>query len=440
MSAAPGAGPASPAAPTPAPAPFVPAPASAPAPGPAPAPPPLPVRPAYTRTDPRGVLPRRTGLPGLQANRLTPFWRPLIDLCPSPHSPLRLRAIPLVAARLAEPPGAHRPARFSRIGVPGQRHQVLRHAGLDAYDCRTPAGLAPHLRTPHWQNLVDMADAFPDLAAPTRALLLFHLAQLTYCHYAIGLAGAVRPTGDPGHDRYVYEVARIHARTPGHLDSALSLFGELSTVTPDPALALAACFQGIGHSLRGGDGARAETYLTRGRALAAGFRQDTWDAHLGLSRFHRAAALLHPEDPHHLARAQAHHTALVPSGPGQDEATALLVAENARYLLELRIRSTPTSAPALADELLVLDPNCVEALLTAGDAHARAGDPHRAAHLYTRAGQLGTGAGAMGWYRAAQCHLLLDGTADAAHAMGRCLELDATAREPRAYLAGLTGG
>ncbi|MFG2938311.1 hypothetical protein [Streptomyces sp. NPDC048282] len=430
MSTVPGAGPVSQALATSAPA----------APGLAPASLPLPVRPAYTRTDPRGALPRRTGLPDIAANRLTPFWRPLIDLRPSPYSPLRLQAIPLVAARLAEPPDAHRPARFSRIGVPGQRHQVLRHAGLDAYDCRTPAGLAPHLRGPHWQNLVDTADAFPDLAAPTRALLLFHLAQLTYCHYAIDLAGAVRPTGDPGHDQYVYEVARVHARTPGHLAGALSLLDELSTTTPDPALALAACFQGVGHSLRGGDGTRAETYLTRGRALAAALRQDTWEAHLGLSRFHRAAALLHPEDPRHLARAQAHHTALAPSEPGQDETTALLAAENARYLLELRIHITPTSAPALAEELLALDPNCVEALLTAGDAHARAGDLHHAAHLYTRAGQLSTGAGAMGWYRAAQCHLLLERTADAAHAMGRCLELDAAAREPQAYLAALTGG
>ncbi|MER5885408.1 hypothetical protein ABT160_16390 [Streptomyces sp. NPDC001941] len=407
---------------------------------PAPAPAPLPVRPAYTRTDPRGALPRRTGLPGIGANRLTPFWRPLIDLLPSPHSPLRLRAIPLVAARLAEPRAAHRPSRFSRIGVPGQRHQVLRHAGLDAYDCRTPAGLAPHLRTPHWQNLVDTAEDFADLAPPSRALLLFHLAQLTYCHYAIGLAGAVRPTGDPDHDRYAYEVARVHARTPGHLPGALALLDTLSTTTPDRSLALAACFQGIGHSLRGGDAARAETYLTRGRALAAGLAPDTWDAHLGLSRFHRAAALLHPRDTHDLARAREHHEALCAPAAEQDEETALLVAENARYLLELRIRTTPSAALELADALLALDPDCVEALLTAGDAHARTGDLRRAAHLYAHAGRLGTGAGAMGWYRAAQCHALLGDTTDAAHAMGHCLELDATAREPGEYVAGLVGG
>jgi hypothetical protein len=67
------------------------------------------------------------------------------------------------------------------------------------------------------------------------------------------------------------------------------------------------------------------------------------------------------------------------------------------------------------------------------------GDLAAAARWYVAAGELGTGDGAEGWYRAGQCFERLGWPDRAANAMGRCLELDTTAVEPRRYLAAGTG-
>jgi tetratricopeptide (TPR) repeat protein len=375
------------------------------------------------------------------------FWRPLIDMQPSAHSPLRLRAITHVARWLAEPEGPRR-SWFSMIGVPGQRSQVLRHAGLDHYDCRTPTQLPPALRTAEWSDLVTALERFTDLDSGRRALLVFHLAQLSFCQYAIGLCGDVSLDGDPEHDRYAYEVARVHARTPGHLGTALALFDGLARKAGEPELALAACFQGVGHSLRdGGTAQHARTFYEHAGTLTARVA-DGWHGRLVSSRFHRAAALLHLANgdrrgvDEHLSLAGEHHDALVV--PGLDEPDTMVVQENARYLLELRIRiasvhDIPAALPA-CQALLDLDPNCVEALLIAGDAHAASGDYSAAAELYGRAGRLGTGAGALGWYRAGQCYEILGLRVEALHAMGRCLELDTAAVEPRAYISAFGSG
>ena len=82
-----------------------------------------------------------------------------------------------------------------------------------------------------------------------------------------------------------------------------------------------------------------------------------------------------------------------------------------------------------------IDPTCAEALLVVGDGHAATGDYATAAHWYAKAGDLGTVSGATGWYRAAQCHHILGEHTTALNAMGRCLELDTTAREPQEYLS-----
>lgn len=405
------------------------------------------IHPRYTRSEPRGGFPRRIGEPDPAHNRLAVFWRPLIDLQRSEFSPLRLRAIPHVARWLAQP-GRQRRSYFSMIGVPGQRSQVLRHAGLDRYDCRDPARLPTELRTDEWSNLVTLLAHFPDLGPERRALVVFHLAQLSFSQVAVELCSDVSIDGDPERDRYAYEVARVHARTPGHVGTALRLFEALSRKAADPELALAACFQGIGHSLRDGRTARhAPEFHARGTTLEADIAEG-WHARLIRSRFHRAAALLNLANgeqralEEHLAQAQEHHDAL--TVPGLDEPDMIVVQENSRYLRELRIRIACAhdirAALPECDALLQLDPNCVEALLTAGDAYAAAGEFRIAADHYSRAGSLGTGAGALGWYRAGQCLDILGRRVEAIHAMGRCLELDTTCVEPRAYLSASGAG
>jgi len=136
-----------------------------------------------------------------------------------------------------------------------------------------------------------------------------------------------------------------------------------------------------------------------------------------------------------------HHEEVVAAAP-DDEVARMVVVENRRILVESEVKSvfrvdeeeTHHRLRAWAEELTRLDPYCVEALLVAGDGYAVAGDWATAAHWYTRAGELGTTAGANGWYRAAQCFDHLGDRDSAANAMGRCLELDTTAVEPRKYL------
>lgn len=420
------------------------------------------VRQRYTRSDPRGGFPRVSGRPALPHNRLAAFWRPLIDLADSEVASLRLRMIRPVSTWLADP-GAARWPWFSRMGLPGVRRQVVRHAGLDAYDCADPRQLPEELRTHRWETLVAAVDGFSELDHRGRTLLIFQLAQLSYHPLALRLAGPVRPDGDPERDRYVYEVARVRAGSPGHVAHALSLFADLAG-SGDPLVALAACFQGIGHTLRhANDLTSARRFEERGRELAK--PPDDWHACLVHSRFHRAVALLrltegdegaatsalvtakHAHDD--LAAARHVHDDPPAAGHAHDDppagTDAMLVRENRRYLLELELDAETRAETraeagsrtlALCHELLRLDPHCVHARLRAGDGFAAAGDLARAALWYERAGELGTGAGATGWFRAAQCHDHLGDRAAAVNAMGRCLELDTTAVEPREYLAG----
>ncbi|MER5885412.1 hypothetical protein ABT160_16410 [Streptomyces sp. NPDC001941] len=411
-----------------------------------------PIRRRYTRTDPRGHFPHVTGLPGLAHSRLGVFWRPLIDMTHSDHAPLRLQGVRTLSQWLAAP--APRPTCwFAIIGVPGLRAQVVRHAGLDAYECTTPAGLAEELRTPQWTRLVELTGHFADLDDATRALVIFQLAQLSFCAHASDLAGELVPNGEEAHDRYVYEAARVTARVPGRAPRALDAFDALAATTPDPRLALAACSQGIGHSIRSGAGTeRAVGFERHGERItgpgAAGGRAlgDDWHTHLVRSRYHRALALLRlaqrrPDAMRaEVDAALVHSDALYAAGPtGTDR---LVADENRRIILESQIKAAARARGdesndrlrELSEALYAMDPNCVEALLIVGDGHATAGDHATAAEWYTRAGRLATGAGAIGWYRAAQCHDRIGDVSGALHAMGRCLELDATAVEPRAYL------
>ena len=72
----------------------------------------------------------------------------------------------------------------------------------------TPRGPSASLQTPQWTTLLRAIDRFAELDYPMRTLVVFQLAQLSYCQFALHLAGDAWPNGDPVHDRYVYEVGR----------------------------------------------------------------------------------------------------------------------------------------------------------------------------------------------------------------------------------------
>ncbi|GIH08214.1 hypothetical protein Rhe02_62810 [Rhizocola hellebori] len=389
----------------------------------------------YTRSDPRGLFPYLSGSPNLEHNRLAVFWRPLIDMTDSEASPTRLRMIAPVSSWLADPAQERWPW-FSMIGIPGLRHQVLRHAGLRHYDCADPTALPEALRTPAWSTLIQEVNRFDMLGPARRALVLFALAQLSYCIYALKLAGEVEPDGRSDHDHYVYHVARLHARTPGQVARALDLFGALSITSRDPMLVAAACFQGIGHSLRDAKNLTlARNFAQRGAAQRL---PDTWHGWLVGSRFRRATALLRLAEGrldwmrHDMETALAFNERLLAAAT--EPSDRMVAVENTRYLLELRIQARD-GVLARCGELIQLDPYCVEARLIAGDGHLAAQDYASAARWYSHAGELGTGSGAVGWFRAAQCHDFLGERGEALNAMGRCLELDSTAVEARNYLA-----
>ncbi|MDN3354455.1 hypothetical protein [Actinomadura sp. DC4] len=404
----------------------------------------LRMRSRYTRSDPKGLFPRLTGLPELPHNRLGAFWRPIIDMTDSDLASSRLRMIRPVASWLADPASAE-PLWFARINVAGLRHQVIRHSGLNAYDCQEPKDLAEELRTPEWETLVRAIDGFEDLDYYVRTIVLFQLAQLSYCELGVRLAGDVEPDGDPVRDRYVYQVARLHARLPGSRPLALRLFERLATSSKDSLLALLSCFQGISHAIRKEDDLDLACRFERYGHAITGLPGD-WHTYLVKSRFHRALALLRLNERRfgemrdELETALDLHERLRPEVSG--EIDTMVANENRRILLESQINAairargdeSATQVRALCEEIIGLDPYCVLVRLAVGDGHAAIGDHAEAARWFERAGELGTGAGAIGWFRAGQCHDFLGDRGAAVNAYGRCLELDATAVEPREYL------
>jgi len=400
------------------------------------------IRRQYTRSDPRGRFPRVSGAPGIDCNRLAAFWRPMIDMTDRHAAPISLRMIRPVSEWIAEAaPG--RVSWFSRIALPGLRRQVLLHAGLESYDAVKPSDLPVALRTPAWQRLVDAVEGFADLDAHTRALVVFQLAQLTFCQYAIALTGLVPPTGEPGGDHWAYEVARVHARVPGRAAAAMPVFEALAA-GDNALLAYHACFQGIAHAVRTlGDVALAQRFAGLAERLPE--VGGDWPEHMTRSRFHRALVRLRfaegrRDEVRRELDAAWHHQDLMEAHAPDDPDVRMVTDENLRDLMELEIetsRGIGTPADRVVEwaaGVVRLDPNAVEARLAAGDGYAVAGDWATAAHWYAHAGELGATAGANGWYRAAQCFDRLGDRDRAVDAMGRCLELDTTAVEPRRYL------
>jgi hypothetical protein len=408
------------------------------------------LQPRYTRSDPKGHFPRLVGVPEVEHNRIGVFWRPLIDMTDSDVAALMLRLIQPVASWIADP-SSERWSWFAMLGVPGLRHQVIRHGGLDRYDSPEPGDLAPELRTEAWSTLVDSIERFPRLDACVRALVVFELAQLSYGQFVVKLTELVEPTGDPAHDRYAYEVARVHVRYPGRGLVALPMFRRLADTVLDPVLALLSCFQGISHSIRvSNDLALAHSFEERARALmSAPTYPDTWHGTLIRSRLHRALALVRmiernlPEMRRELHNAVDIDAELPASAA--DEFDRLVALENRRILVEAQIKAaardheyrTMVDVAELCEELAAIDPYCVEASLVLGDGYSAIGEYETAATWYSRAGELCTGAGAIGWFRAAQCFDFIGDRWSAVNAMGHCLELDTTAIEPRDYLKAL---
>lgn len=338
---------------------------------------------------------------------------------------------------------------FSRLGVSGLRRQVIRHAGLSHYDCDDPTGLSPELRTVEWQALVDRIEQFEKLDDATRALVVFNIAQLSFCSFAAQLAGTVQRNGDPMRDHYIYELGRVYARTTDHFDRALRTFTQLAEHWSDRLLALASCFQGIGHALRRRGAADvARDFERRGRLiLAEAAPVDEWESALVRSRFHRSVAMLRlfenrAADAHAEANtAIRYHEELT----GTDRPNGrLVIAENRQYILELQLSIAQSTRAEetrqLCRAILDSDPFSVDAALRAGDGLAAMADYFQAASCYERAGSLGTIGGALGWFRAAQCYEIIGDRQSAGRAMERCLELDHLAVEPRAYLDRLKTG
>lgn len=402
----------------------------------------------YRRTNARDPIPAGVGLPDVALNRLGLFWRPLIDMRDSEFAPLRLRLVEPVAAMLTTE--EDRWSWCSQISVPGLRHQVVRHAGLTTYECPAPSRLPEELQTETWQRLVAAIDGFDSLDWRRRALVVFQLAQLSFHRLALGLADRVTPADNPDYERFRYDVGRVAASTPGCLDRALRVFGELAEGAADPLLRVAAAFQGIGHSLRANElGASRFERIGTGILATCPAEWRGWVGDLVRSRFHRALALLRKAG-NELAQAKleaekAHDFHIALAARCADRTDLLVARENERYLLECTLSLTldapvvdKESVERLCARLYAIDPHCVQARTTIGDAWLALDRVREAARWYEYAGELGTGAGAVAWFRAGQCHRALGDPAAAANAMGRCLELDGNAIEPRDELVGLT--
>jgi hypothetical protein len=408
----------------------------------------LKIQSRYTRSDPKAQTPRLAGVQDIDLNRLATFWRPMIDLTDSELAPMRLRFTQPVAEWIADP-SVERWSWFAMMGIPGLRHQVIRHAGLDRYDSREPHDLAPELRTPAWERLLDSIERFEDLEPRIRALVVFQLAQLSYGEFVLKICPLPAPTGDPDHDRFAYEVARVYLRYPGRGPETFRLFAHLAETAEDPLLALLACFQGISHAIRiTSDLPLADDFAERGRrVLAERDYPDTWHGTLVRSRFHRSLALLgmtardldRMRSELEIALALDAELEVDPA----DEIDASVALENKRILVEAQIRAASrddvyrerVDIAELCERLMGIDPYCVEARIVVGEGYAALDDYATAGFWYSRAGELGTAAGAVGWFRAAQCYDFIGDRWGATNAMARCLELDNTAVEAQTHLA-----
>lgn len=389
----------------------------------------------YTRSSPQ-LPPVCAGSP--LADSLTATWRPLLDLTGSERAPVRLRLAPHVGAWLVG--DAPRWSWCSRVSVPGLRQQVVAHGGLVPYVAASPDQLPAASWTPAWAGLIDAMTHFAKIDWRRRTLTIFQLTQLSYHRAALALADTVAPDGNVEADRFRLDAARVAASTPGRTDAALRVFAELSS-SADRLVRLSAAFQGIGHSLRTAhELADAHEFATRG-AADLDLADERWQAALVASRYFRAVALLHltAGEPRRAAAAAedagAWH-ARVAAG-ARDEADRLVALENERYLLELAARLRPERAVELSEQVVALDPHCVQALVAAADAHARVGDLDSAVGRYESAGALGTAVGAIAWWRAALCHDARGVRVERERALRSCLALDPYAIEPRAALNSL---
>lgn len=386
----------------------------------------------------------------LEFNRLALFWRPIIDLTDSEYASMRYQFVAPVASWLKEPETARWPL-FARIAVSGLRHQVVKHAGLIEYMCEDPSDLPVELRTDRWQVLVDAIARFGNLSYKQKTLVMFQLAQLSLCRFAISLAGVVRATGEPEHDWYAHMVGRIYARYPGGFRLAVPLFEDIARTTPDPVLAVQACFQGIGHSLRNSKELEvASKFHLMGRGIVEKRLSGGWHADLAQSRFHRSIALLRLRQQRYDEIAEeieaAHAFGDRALGAAEDDIARLVATENRRIIVESQIKAARIpqyrERVDVADrcrELLEIDPFCQYTRLIVGEGFATIGDFAEAARWYSLAGELATAAGALGWFRAAQCFDHLGDRWSALNAIAHCLELDPDVVEARRYIARALG-
>lgn len=346
------------------------------------------------------------GVPELECNRLALVWRPIIDLSGGEFAPMRLRFVAPVADWIADP----RPERrlwFSRIGVPGLRSQVVRHAGLRDWDCRTPEQLSRQLWTPRWERLVESVQRFGELDDTLRALVVFQLGQLSFAQHAADLAAGAMPDGNPNHDWYVLTAARVAARLPGRVGSSISVLEQIALGASDPVLSLTACFQALGYLRRAGAEPDERTKRLERRARDVTIHDDDIRSLLW-SRLHRAFALQHLADGDvragraELAAAWACHEQLGVRTDGDID--RCVVAENESFLLECQLTGELADSDsrderavrAVCARLLAADPHNVDVHLAVGDAYVCVGALDDAVSRYLAAGQFATAGGALG--------------------------------------------
>jgi tetratricopeptide (TPR) repeat protein len=234
----------------------------------------------------------------------------------------------------------------------------------------------------------------------------------------------------------IYQVGRALGRT-GQARAAVVAYQRLAATTADPAMRANAAYQAGGYGLR-----RASTTIGPAEAaqmrVASTTRPRTWAEALGLSRLCRLAAI-NAREPARAARHldDAYRQAEAARRLSGDD---LALAENDRQLLDVELdiallgKVTRAAVDKYALAAGAYDPHCIDHLTRLGLAEAAYGDYAAAANRFEAAGALGTLDGAAAWYLAGQCFDRLGRRGQAAHAMGRCLELDPAAVEPRGYL------
>jgi tetratricopeptide (TPR) repeat protein len=399
----------------------------------------------YTRSNESVPLVRTDRAESLAASPMVRHWRPLLDLSRADAVPLWVGNIPYLGERICAGPAGEPPGVLPSITpVAGLRNQVVLHAGLATWVCRSPAELPAGFQSPAWHRLTTMLADWEHGSGAADSVALTLLNLLSFPDVVVRVASG----RDRLSDDAAYELARAHLRLNGKSAKALAIFDRLAGDSPVPAIRWAALSQSISARVRyhgelGGAAALAGTAVTVAAQHPPGrsFSDDVL-----LSRLLRAVALwrARADGPAAAGRLLDQASAYQAAAATRAGTAALrqLAAENERLLAdaELKLLTSASAAhephviAAQAAHLRQLDPWDPEALLAVADGYVAIGDLAAAAEALTMASDLGTMAGAVAAWRAGLLWKELSEPAKAASVFRRCLSLDPNAVEPRAEL------